>query len=815
MRDLNRLKLVTSRLNTVPVTDLPRIASFLASSISSCSDILSSPRGNSGNRNDDATLEVHKLKTRLSSLLREKTPQGRFTAVVLIKATVEAGGREILQDCDSFLRGLLAILNRPDPTTSKKLCLVLITRILSLTRQHPSLVREITTPILPSFITACTKLGGLNQPHEHLRLPFQPNPFLDTVLQVLLELLPHHPSTFRPFVSKLEPNLARLIGGLLCPDSTSQLATSLFVSLYICAPGNTAATEWLNVSNAAIKSAHQIGDQIFRAVIEDWRPAEGGHQKLSAHGSFAETPRSQDNDPLHFASWRGVYEGSRVLSRVLGLLSALIQQPTPCPVDIPLGQILDLTSRFLCLRLPSKSHGDQDGMQINPEIFQDEREELFSLITTIHEWTLRLLLSVAETFGIGILASCQTILDQCVGTLDPQISPVEVRLVTYGLTEKIVHSIGPSMTKQEFKATGPIIQSCCNDLDFHKKHEAVIAAQASANVNGNADSFLEKSKKPTTNIQTKSPLSDAASSLLRAVLQYVPAQSIPHSIRTQIDRLAIINGSTITMLASILNPPSKSSGKAVSPSILPFLARTSQGEVEVEGLLRPRVPVIRTQMLQSADNGGLEEDEDVGVNGFEETQITTDQLQSEQVHGLEFADPIKYGIGDVQIPSRFQSQPSPGPSLKPAEQVPQSADFSETSVDGAINGTQEAGAGQSLKRALEGANPPQPENSKRVRNLSPMPPVEGPSQELVVDNISDTHHEMSSTFVTNMGENAKGKAVGHDAAGSGSAKDTLDPVVSEDESDFEMPPIYLKTDSEDEGDDDDEMGNGDDQEGKI
>lgn len=104
---------ITQRLNLTPVAELPQITSFLASSIYNSSGVLSRPqdsRNGRGNEGDDDAILVHKLKTRLSSLLQDQSPHARWTAVILIKAAVEAGGWEILHGTASWLRGILSIL---------------------------------------------------------------------------------------------------------------------------------------------------------------------------------------------------------------------------------------------------------------------------------------------------------------------------------------------------------------------------------------------------------------------------------------------------------------------------------------------------------------------------------------------------------------------------------------------------------------------------------------------------------------------------------------------------------------------------------
>lgn len=121
------LRVVTQRLTSTSSKQLPHIVAFLASTIANCQIILSRAEGQGlGKDGSDADVAVHKLKTQLSALLQDKTIEARWSAVVLIKAVIEAGGWNVLQGCGSWVRGLLTILNvrlevkfncSPEPTT--------------------------------------------------------------------------------------------------------------------------------------------------------------------------------------------------------------------------------------------------------------------------------------------------------------------------------------------------------------------------------------------------------------------------------------------------------------------------------------------------------------------------------------------------------------------------------------------------------------------------------------------------------------------------------------------------------------------------
>jgi pre-rRNA-processing protein RIX1 len=106
------LRAITHRLTTTPVEQLPSIASFLATSLSDCAELLSAPQNQkSGKLDSDNAVQIHKLKTRLASLLQDRSVEGRWTAVVLVKAMVEAGQWEILRGYEPIVRSLISILS--------------------------------------------------------------------------------------------------------------------------------------------------------------------------------------------------------------------------------------------------------------------------------------------------------------------------------------------------------------------------------------------------------------------------------------------------------------------------------------------------------------------------------------------------------------------------------------------------------------------------------------------------------------------------------------------------------------------------------
>lgn len=108
------IRAVTHRLTTTPVNELPQLASFLAASLSECGDLLaasSTAKSSKSSAESSNAVHLHKLKTRLTSLLLDRSVEGRWTAVVLIKTLVEVGQWEVLRESETWVRGLLAVLS--------------------------------------------------------------------------------------------------------------------------------------------------------------------------------------------------------------------------------------------------------------------------------------------------------------------------------------------------------------------------------------------------------------------------------------------------------------------------------------------------------------------------------------------------------------------------------------------------------------------------------------------------------------------------------------------------------------------------------
>ncbi|KAK2878162.1 hypothetical protein FQN49_001087 [Arthroderma sp. PD_2] len=601
------LRAAVYSLCSTPAKELPLTAEYIATIISDCSAILSAPANQSQPAGEpDRALLIQKLKARITSLLQDKTVEGRWTGVVLVKSTVEAGQWEILRGCETWVRSILAILGKPDPLSLKKFSVLTLTRIFQLTHRYQTLTREITTPTLPQFITACLNIISTKSSTDTRRSLKYGNSLIETVLCSFLTLLPNHPTIFRPFSAQIHGLLLPLIASSnspnVAPESTKWAGQQLFISLHQCAPKNTANEEWIKAIRTTVLAAHRTGDHLFRAIVEHWESVDPTLRQGTGHKSSDALVGDDGPDPLGLPRWAGIQQGSGQLISLLGLLSSFLKSRSHSTVSIPVGSILDLTSRLASIIVPSSASGD-DPNTTNPEIGRDEREALWSVIPSIHAASLSLQRAILELLGSEGFSTARSCLDQTLWVFASSNSNRLAREAAYRCISKSLAIIGPTLTKPGVSSLAPAIQTSCSDLmppnDSGINENQITGGKGKSGSTGttNADAFLDNKSKSNPEVQCTAELgtlTEAATNFLLDVLTYVPTDLIPLSLRAKIDRTSILTANKDLMMTSILNPISSMESQRGHSSVLPFLARSQPKNTEVEGLLRPRMPVILT-----------------------------------------------------------------------------------------------------------------------------------------------------------------------------------------------------------------------------
>lgn len=106
------LQVLCRRLASTEPDDLLRLCPTLLKQIQRCGGVLSQPSDQKPKEgSSESSVLVHKLRTQITTLLNNgRSLPGRFSAAILIKGIIDAGGWECLRTSEPWVRGLLSIL---------------------------------------------------------------------------------------------------------------------------------------------------------------------------------------------------------------------------------------------------------------------------------------------------------------------------------------------------------------------------------------------------------------------------------------------------------------------------------------------------------------------------------------------------------------------------------------------------------------------------------------------------------------------------------------------------------------------------------
>ena len=107
--DLFHLRSLTNTLTNTPEASLPIEIPSIVSTLVSV-PILETAFHTSSTKNEDVTVLLHKYKTRISSLLQSRSPQGKWAGVALVKATVESSPEALGVWAKSWVSLVMALL---------------------------------------------------------------------------------------------------------------------------------------------------------------------------------------------------------------------------------------------------------------------------------------------------------------------------------------------------------------------------------------------------------------------------------------------------------------------------------------------------------------------------------------------------------------------------------------------------------------------------------------------------------------------------------------------------------------------------------
>lgn len=780
------LRAITYRISSTPTKQLPQIVQQISGSLWTCKDLLSTPQQTSKANSESSTL-LHRFRTSLSSLLQDRTIEGRWAGVVLVKAAVEAGGLETLSKPSNWIKSLLGILKKPDPPTTRSLVTIILTRIFILTWDHPSLVREITTPNLPTFVSLC-----LSNAENRKRFSSSE---IKNVLEAFTVLLPRHPTIFRNHQTAIRTLLIKILSS----SSSGVAATAhytqahkatvqrLLVLLHHCAPNQSAAEKWRETVQATISSAHVTCDTLFRSIVEDTSSGDALRQNNITTTTSTGEIGSDSQDGLGLHPWRGIFEGTERLLTLLGVLERHIDSSTASTVAIPVGSLVDLMARLFNVTIPTPN--SSLSVKANPQIPKDERDLLYTVLPEIHAAALTLVGIMVDQFGAALVAVVQPLLERITDIFDGEKTYTDIRTETYETLSKILGLIGPSLSKEDIAELTSIIKSCCDDL---LPHELQRVSAKNTNINGvkpRESGQIGDTTLPSSNLIASHPtkltdLRHAAKSLLVILISKIDAAHMPRKLRVRMERTAIFLKDRETLVACVLNPAKNASGTAAQTSLLPLLARLFRESNEVEALLRPRMPIVFSgnndreadaEMLEGEEKGvangasdGTDGDLPEDVNDEEDLYAASPRLQSAA------AAMSQETSFDLNPPDEVESA-SKRPAIEPLDDIHTAKRVRAMPL--AQDSTAEAPAAPEVQT-------PSPEDAmaEGPQNLPEISQQKVDAMELptaTIDKKTALTYHVASNVVDNF-------------------------MDESDDSDIEVPPLTMESDTEPDEDDDDD-----------
>ena len=497
----------------------------------------------------------------------------------------------------------------------------MLTRIFLLTHEYQSLVREITTPSLPPFITAAFNVVKPKPSSKNPRTSWGPDSLLHVVLQAFAKLIVLHPTSFRPSV----PQIQTLIYPLIAPTPStlgaeagqqavsglvSQEAQRLFALLHVCAPKNTAAEEWSKSFLCVIDAAQRTADKVFRGFIEDRRPR--ARKTSAASLELDDVVRDRKPEPLTLPGWEGIHTGVERLEGLLNLLQAFLSSQTSVAVTVPVSGIAGLADRVLSV-VHSRS---QMGSRTRPEIGKDEREGFELALPQLHKSAIGLLSTLLSRIGTGCTSISHSILVQVLQVLDVEDTDDEIRESSYACISLFLSLFGPTLPVSCASLMSRCVHQCCEDLldsryTLSQRGELqVVEGTARAKPKASAvdaDSYLKSDNLTVGKPNASAQVVRAAETLLPLFLTTLPQGYLSTAARHRIDRTAVLVNHKEALLASVMNATTIKKDQGSTSSILPLVARANDGNLGLEALLRPQMPLVQAR---SAFKEAFGEDED-------------------------------------------------------------------------------------------------------------------------------------------------------------------------------------------------------------
>lgn len=528
--------------------------------------------------------------------------------------------------CSILFKSDGKLSQRPEPSSTKKLCIICLTRIFLLTRGNQSLVREMTTPSLPPFITACMrvlqdgKMKSSQQISAHDSL-------LSTILWAFGKLIPLHPKIFKPFVDRIHSIIMPMIAAApssrqaessepqnkltSCPEIVAQKARHVFVLLNFCGSTTSSSQDWEKSLSRVIEDTHFTAHVVFRGFAEESEMSIGNGsvtQNIAPHTGLYQSNEDKPGRP----NWIRIHAGLERLNGQILTIQTFLQYPTPVPITVPVSKIFYLIDRILSIIPPSEraSRGTDPGTPVKPELSRDEREAVWVWLPHLHVSTLAL----AERF-VCRLDDCsislnQQLIEMVVHVFEHEQSHIKIREAVYRILPLLLPHCASGLHRSLASPLAACLRTCCDDVVHIQTDSGHLQGYSLSNPASNeyamhADSYFQKPN-TSSDIGISGSLQNVAASLLSAALAYLPSTFLPFSVRSKIDRSAVLAQNEELLQTSVLNAGARK-GRKQQSSLLPLLSRHFSESRNTECLIRPRLPPIQSNIADLSNSGSDEE----------------------------------------------------------------------------------------------------------------------------------------------------------------------------------------------------------------
>ncbi|KAK6502701.1 hypothetical protein TWF506_003276 [Arthrobotrys conoides] len=576
-----------------------------------------------GRHSAEITSFLHKIKTRISSLLQSRTPQARWVGVCLVKAGVETSST-FLQGVGLWIPMLLKMVNKPQDGPIAERAIATLTRLFVLTTSKPTLTRELTSPHLPTFSQYLLSISASSASPDTLLV----------VLQSIAQILKTHPTTFRPQQTKT----LQLVRSILFSeddkaysDEILQAATVVYVSLIKCAQPKTQAEEWVKLFKETISTAEQTCDILFDSLIEEKDLDKNSHR-----------PRAE-TQVRHLLSPERI--GIKRICILLGVLQRLLSHPTtfnPAP-SIPLSPLISLLDRVFAVHPGIKPHPSAPPSTYHllltsyPTILLTAIPLIITIVTRASHYSPSLPLQFLHPLTFTFTTSSK--------------HHTPLKTLVYNTLSQVLSLVGRTLSPKDAQPLLEVFSSACEDIipppppviitkepvstpnsmlltqptSTYKKRKAP-APQNKANTPAassmHADQFLKPSSSSSSASIEETPLIASAKTLLTTVLLTLPSPCIPSEIRSKVERTMVLSFHTPGLLAAVLYPSTKKRGGSLLPHLIAShtndLTQASIGgspideehtllNMAIEATLYPRMQVVKpvSQPGNSSDGNSV------------------------------------------------------------------------------------------------------------------------------------------------------------------------------------------------------------------